>query len=101
VIVALAIQQHPKRGTGASDDSVPPVHAEEHELTGTPTSERSKRGELRRLIEWSERSERTEMDSPGFRYTVSKNPFNLRAVWRFVWWTSMMRVQTSPVLSEC
>ena len=25
-----------------------------------------------------------EVDSPGFRYAVSKNPFNLRAVRRFV-----------------
>jgi len=29
-------------------------------------------------------ADKKEVDSPGFRYTVSKNPFNLGAVWRLV-----------------
>ena len=29
-------------------------------------------------------ADKEEVDSPGFRYTVTKNPFNPRAVLRFV-----------------
>ena len=43
-------------------------------------------------------SDKGEVDSPGFRYAVSKNPFNARAVRRFH--HSLIKVQVSLVLSN-
>ncbi len=41
---------------------------------------------------------KTAMDSPGIRYTVSKNPFNSRAVLQFV--LNKMKMQMLQTLSN-
>ena len=43
-------------------------------------------------------ADKERVDSPGFRYAVSKNPFNARAVRRFH--HSRIKVQVSLVLSN-